>query len=101
VRGAGAGLIDVNDELIAQRAPQDFVGCLHDRAGNPPVEASERLVGLGRGALDQYRRDNKIGGRAKIADAEVLDGTRGLNAVIGVSRNVASSAAVQCLRKLY
>ena len=46
VRRAGAGLIDIDDELIAERAGQDLVGGGDDRARDRRVEAAERGVRL-------------------------------------------------------
>ena len=42
VRRAGARLVDVDDELVAQRAGEDFVGRRDDRVGDVGVEPPER-----------------------------------------------------------
>ena len=88
VRRAGAGLVHVDDELIAERAGQDLVGRRDDRVGDVAIEASERGVGFGGGFLDEDGRDDQIVGRAKAADREVLDGARGLHAVVRVGGHV-------------
>jgi hypothetical protein len=40
VRGARARLVDVDDNLIAQRAGADLVACLNDCVGDAFVEAA-------------------------------------------------------------
>jgi hypothetical protein len=82
VRGAGAGLIDVDDEVVAQRTAEDFVRRAGNRAADARVEAPERHVGLRRGLLDENRRGDEIGRRAQPADRKVLDRPRRLNAVV-------------------
>ena len=52
VRGAGAGLVHVDDELIAKPAGQHLVGRGDDRARDVRIEAPERAVGFGRRLLD-------------------------------------------------
>src|SRR4029453_9089780 len=88
VRRAGAGLIDVHDELIAERAAADFVAGLDNRTGPGRIEPFGLLVRLGGRALDEDSRDNEIRGSAQIADAEVFYGSGGLDAVIRVGGNV-------------
>ena len=73
VRGAGAGLVDVHDELIAQAARKDLVCGPNDRTRDRRLEAAQRLVRFGRRLLDQNRRGDQIGGCAQAADREVLD----------------------------
>jgi hypothetical protein len=86
VRRAGAGLVDIDDELIAKLAAQNLVGSGDDRARDLRVEPSEHGVHVRRGLLDQDRRRHEIGWRAQPADREVLDGARGLHAVVGIGR---------------
>ena len=88
VRGAGAGLIDVDDELVAQAAAQDFVGGRDDGARHAGVEPAERRVRLGGGFLDEDRGGDEIGGRAQAADGEVLDRARRLDAVVRLGGNL-------------
>ncbi len=88
VRGAGARLVHVDDELIAQRPGADLVGRAHDGVRDARVETPERLVGFGRGPLDQDRGGDQIGGRAQVADAEIRDRPGGLDAVVRIGGNV-------------
>ena len=88
VRGAGASLVDVDDELIARAR----------RRGSRPRPArwrrrcarssrAERDVGLRRGLLDEHRGGDEVGGRAQAADREVLDRTGRLDAVVRIGGN--------------
>ena len=87
VRRPGAGLVDVDDELIAKVAGEDLVRRGHNRARDVGVEAPERGVGLGRRFLDEDRAGDEIGMRAQAADRKVLDGARGLHAVVRLGGN--------------
>jgi hypothetical protein len=87
VRRAGAGLIHVHDELIAERAGQDLVRRLDDGVGDGVVEAPQRGVGARACLLDQDRRRDERRGCRQSADREVLDRTLGLDAVVGVGRH--------------
>ena len=62
VRRAGARLIHVDDELVAQASREDFVGGRHDRARHVGIETPERGVGLGRRFLDEDGRGDEIAG---------------------------------------
>ncbi len=73
VRRSGAGLIDVDDELIAQAALEDLVGGGDDGARDLPIEPSERGVGFGSRLLDQHGGRDQLGRRGQAADREVLD----------------------------
>src|SRR6266853_5584882 len=87
VRGACARLIDVDNELIAQRAAQDLVGSLDDRGRDLWLQAPQRRVGFRCRLLDEDGRRHEIGGRAQSADGEVFDGTLRLDAVVRVIGN--------------
>jgi hypothetical protein len=76
VRRPGAGLIDVDDELVAESAGKDLVGGGDNRARDVGVEAPERGVGLRRRFLDEDGARDEIGMRAQTADRKVLDGAR-------------------------
>ena len=65
VRGAGAGLIDVDDELIAQLPGEHVVGRTDDGGGDLRRQPSERGVGLGGGLLDLDRGDDELGRRGR------------------------------------
>ena len=88
VRRAGAGLIDVDHELIAELPAEHFVRGRDDRvrpSGRQPIELSVRLGG---GALDQDGRADEAAGRGQPADLEILSRARRLHAVVGVGGNV-------------
>ena len=60
VAGAGAGLIHVDDELVAMLAAEHLVGRLHDGVGETGVEAPGLLVRQCGRALDpDYRIDER------------------------------------------
>ncbi len=82
VRRAGAGLVDVDDELIAELPAENLVGGFYDRACDAWGEPAERSVRLRRGLLDQDggRNERRRGGEP--ADGEVLDRARRLSAVV-------------------
>src|SRR5262245_48685856 len=101
VRRAGAGLIHVHDELIAERAAADFIAGLDNRTCHPRIEPFERLIGLGGGALDEDSRDDEIRRSAQIADAEVFYGSGGLDAVIRVGGNVVLTERIALGSKLH
>src|SRR6185295_5132181 len=88
VRGTGAGLVDVDDELIAECTGKNFVGRLDNSVTDLRIEAAERDVRLRRCFLDQDGGGDEVGGCAQTADRKVLGGARRLDAVIGISRNL-------------
>ena len=49
------GLVDVDDELVAELAGEDLVGRLDDGVGDGRVEAPERAVGARARLLDEHR----------------------------------------------
>ena len=88
VRRAGARLIHVDDELIAERAGENFVGGRADGVRDVRLQAAQRGVRFGGGFFDEDRRDDQIVGRAKTADREVVDRARGLYAVVRIGGNL-------------
>src|SRR5439155_25453451 len=88
VRRAGAGLIHVDDELIAEASVENLVGGRDNRARHIGVQAAERGGGFGRGFLDQDGRGDEVVWRTQAADRKVLDGARRLDAVVRVGRNL-------------
>ena len=62
VRGAGAGLVDVDDELIAEAGRRGSRRRRRDRARRLRVEPSERGVRFGGRFLDEDRGGDEIGG---------------------------------------
>src|SRR5262245_4657169 len=101
VRRAGAGLIDVYDELIAKGAAANFVARPDNRARDARVEPFERFVRFGGGALDENRRDDEICRSAQLADGEVFYGSSGLDAVIGVGGNLEFTERIALGSKLH
>ena len=85
---AGAGLIDVDHELVVVLAGQYLVGGGHDRVGQLRVEAAGFLVRQRRRLLDPHHRPHEFAQRLQPADREVLEGTLGLNAIIRIGRHV-------------
>ena len=83
-RGAGAGLEDVDDELVVVPAVGYLGRGLADGVGEVLVEQTEIGVDLGRRELDLADSANEGTWKAKIADGEVLDGPHGLCAVVGI-----------------
>ena len=61
VRGAGTGLIHVDNELIAKGAAENLVGSPRDGAADARVEPPERHVGLRGGFLYKNGRRDEIG----------------------------------------
>jgi hypothetical protein len=94
VRGAGAGLVDIDHELIAQLAGEDLVRRRENRVGHVARQAPESGVGLGRGFLDEDGRGHEIRGRAQAADRKVFEGARGLHTVVRVVGDVQFSEGV-------
>ena len=72
VRGAGARLIRIDDELVQVLSGQHFVGGFHDRVGQLRVETPGFLVRERGGFLDPHLRDDERLERAKSADREIL-----------------------------
>ena len=87
VRRTGAGLIDIDHELIAETTAENLVGGLGDRVPHARLEPAKREVRLCSGFLDQHGGVDEERGRSKPADWKVLQRANRLNAVVGVSRN--------------
>ncbi len=87
VAGARAGLIHIDDELIAVLAAEHLVRRLHDRVGEPAFEPSGLLVGQRGGALDPDHGIDERGQRPESRDRKVLHGAQRLDAVERGSRN--------------
>ena len=82
VRGAGAGLVDVHHELIAQAAGKHFVRGRDDRLRHAGLQPTEPAVGLGGAFLHEHGGGDEIGMRAHPADRKVLERARRLHAVV-------------------
>ena len=87
VRGAGAGLIHVDHELIAQLAVEHLGGGALDRLGDIRRQTVQRAIGGGRGFLDEDGRRDELGWRGESGNGEVLDRARRLDAVVGRGRH--------------
>ena len=70
--GAGAGLEDVDRELVVVLAGGDLVAGLGDRVGNPLVEPGDLGVGPGRSGLDPAEPANHRYGDLVPRDREVV-----------------------------
>jgi hypothetical protein len=88
MRGAGAGLVHIDDELFAVFAGEHFVGGGGDRVGTLGVEASGFLVRQRRRALDAHDGVDERRKRFQSADREVADRAERLDAVERVVRNL-------------
>ena len=84
VRRAGAGLKDIDDELVAHLAVDHLLGGPCDRVGELCIELRQTLVGAGRRELDQRGRADELWMRAHAGDGEVFDGALRLRAIVGV-----------------
>jgi hypothetical protein len=87
VRRAGAGLIHVHHELIAELPGEDSSAAA--TIASPTARSrrpSARLASAAAFLISTVAHD-QIGVRAQPADGEVLHGARGLDAVVRASRN--------------
>ena len=87
-RGAGAGLVDVDREVVVVAAFGDFGGGRGDRFGNRRLEEAELSVRLGSGLLDLGECPQEAAREALAGDREVEDGSLGRGAVEGVGRDL-------------
>jgi len=87
VRRPRAGLIDVDDELVAQRPAQDFIGGGADRVCNLWFETTEFGIRFRCGLFHEDRGDDQVGRRPQTANRKVLDRARGLHAVVRIGGN--------------
>ena len=101
VRGARARLVDVDHELVAQSSPANLVGRSNDSGRHAFIKPSERLVGFGSRPFNEHRRDNEIGGCPQVTDAEIVDGSRGLDAVVRVGGDLVFTERIALGSKLH
>jgi hypothetical protein len=87
VRRAGARLVDVHDELVAQPAGEDLVSRLDDRGGDVAVQPPQSGVGAGARLLDEHGRGHQLRWCRQPADGEILNSAPGLDAVVGACRD--------------
>ena len=87
-RGARAGLVDVDREVVVVAALGDLGGGRGDRLGDGSFEEAELGVRLGRGLLDLGERPQEAAREALAGDREVEDGPLGRGAVQGVGRDL-------------
>ncbi len=88
MRRAGARLVHVDDELIAELAGEHFVGRGHDGMADVAGQVIRGRVGRRRRFLDEDGGRHELVGCAKAADRKVLGGALGLDPVVRVGRNV-------------
>ena len=94
VRRAGARLVHVDDELIAEAARQNFVRRLPDDVGDLPIEPPEVRIRFGGRLFHENGGGDEVGRRSQPADREILDGARGLHAEVRVGRHLALSERI-------
>jgi hypothetical protein len=88
VRGAGSGLVHIDDELIAQLAFENFVGGRDDRLSDIGGQPAKARIRCSRGLLHEDRRLDELVRRAKATDREIFGGPLRLNAVVRAGGHV-------------
>ena len=78
---AGAGLENVEREMLVELAFDHFLGRLHDERAAMRVEQAEIVIGLRGGPFDQAERANERPGKAIAADRKIQDRALGGSAV--------------------
>ena len=81
MRGASARLIDVDDEVLAVLACENFVCCFDDCVRKLRVESSRLLVRQRRRALDPYCGIDECRQWSQRADRKILNCAECLHAV--------------------
>ncbi len=82
--GAGAGLEDVDDEVVVELAGDDFVGGTADGICDVGGDAAEFLVHGGRVFFDEAEGSDECTGEAMVGDREVFNSACGGGSVEGV-----------------
>jgi len=85
--GPGAGLEDVDRELVVVVARDDLLGRLDDRVRAVVLDEAELAVGRCGGFLDDPERPDEPSAEGVPRDREVLDRPLGLCAPVGVRRD--------------
>ena len=80
--------------MLVPLASLNFLRGLDDGVGGLRVHESEFAIGFGGGLFHHGDGANQRGVGAESADGEVLDGTGGLDAVVGVGGNVFEAEGV-------
>ena len=93
-RRARARLVRVDHELVVVLPGQDLLGGRHDRVCLLAIENAELGVGPRRGDLDPGHRAHHFHVKPLTADREVGDGARGLDAVVGVGRDLEGAQGI-------
>ena len=86
--GAGAGLEDVDGEMLVVAALGDGAGAVLDGLRHVGLHQAQVEVGLGAGGLDQSQRPDEAAGESQPADGEVVDSALRLRRVQGLGRDV-------------
>ncbi len=81
--GPGAGLEDVEREVVVEIADDHLFGGIHDRQRDPLVDQAELAVDLGGMFLDHAESAQKGSGEADPGNREVVAGPCGLGPVQG------------------
>lgn len=85
---AGAGLEDIDREVLEMLAVDEFVGGVLDEGGSVFGDDIERFVGFGGGEFDDAVCLNDGGGNGCVGDGEIFDSALGGSAVEGILRDV-------------
>ena len=85
---AGAGLKDVEDEMLVQPAVDDFLGGGDDGLAGALIQQPQGHIGAGRRLLHQAQGADERTGKAQVADGEVEHGAAGGGAVEGLGGNL-------------
>ena len=92
--GAGAGLEDVDHEVLVEASLDDLLGGFHNRHGRLLLEQAELQVDAGGALLDHPQGPQKGAREAQAGDREILHRPGGLGAVEGGGGNLHASHGV-------
>src|SRR2546421_9245379 len=70
-RGTGAGLKNIEDEVIIELAIHNFLGSAYNRLGNLRIDGTQCLVHLGCSLFDLAESTNKLAWEAQAADRKI------------------------------
>ena len=85
---AGAGLEDVQDEMLIVPAVGDFLGGLDDGVAYRRVQYAQVHVGLGASQLDEAEGADELARKTEVADGEIEHGPHGGRAVQRIGGNL-------------
>ncbi len=94
VRRARARLVNIDDEMLAVLAGENFIGRLHDRVGDLRVEPPRFLVRQRRRALYPHRRVDEGRQGPQPTDWKILDRAQSLHAVKRIGGNLETAQRI-------